>query len=356
MTKTTAFAVYFFIAALLCCSGGSSKNNPPSNTQNNSSDTPLPEFSPYSPLIADHTIVVRYAYIPQQYIDEVKKMWIQVLGESHSEAYRVGVDLLEAVDSRFQAESQEQGENGNVPLPPTDQYLRLSRFFWNGSFWSVWGSGEAHFWTTQWARDLMKNNITYCNGAGNNPVNAIGFGWCWDMVDTDGLPVSTLDPDLGVHWMGRSYYYDGTDTSHNYGSWGLDEGDSSLTSNPVSMKTYCQAVQEINSASSNTICFYTTGPVDSTGEGGYQVSLKHNYIRNWVNTNGGVLFDYADILCYDDNGTGATASWDGHTYQVITAVNEGDGSIGHISSTGATRLAKAMWWMLARLAGWNGEK
>ncbi len=30
------------------------------------------------------------------------------------------------------------------------------------------------------------------------------------------------------------------------------------------------------------------------------------------------------------------------------------GSIGHISNAGALRLAKAMWWMLARMAGWDG--
>jgi hypothetical protein len=71
------------------------------------------------------------------------------------------------------------------------------------------------------------------------------------------------------------------------------------------------------------------------------------------------LFDYADILCYDDDGTSKTTSWtDGeggvHVYPVITTINAGDGSVGHIGSAGAIRLAKAQWWMLARIAGWDG--
>jgi len=29
--------------------------------------------------------------------------------------------------------------------------------------------------------------------------------------------------------------------------------------------------------------------------------------------------------------------------------------VGHIGEAGRIRLAKAMWWMLARMAGWDGE-
>ena len=49
-----------------------------------------------------------------------------------------------------------------------------------------------------------------------------------------------------------------------------------------------------------------------------------------------------------------TLTWNGHTYPAITVQNLGDASIGHIGSAGAIRLAKAMWWMLARMAGWDG--
>ena len=68
-----------------------------------------------------------------------------------------------------------------------------------------------------------------------------------------------------------------------------------------------------------------------------------------------ILFDHADILCYDDGSdTPNTTAWNGHTYPIITTANLGDGSVGHIGSAGAVRLAKAQWWMMARIAGWKG--
>jgi hypothetical protein len=34
--------------------------------------------------------------------------------------------------------------------------------------------------------------------------------------------------------------------------------------------------------------------------------------------------------------------------------NLGGTEVGHIGTVGALRLGKAMWWMLARIAGWDG--
>ncbi|MRR24089.1 hypothetical protein EG830_14050, partial [bacterium] len=92
-----------------------------------------------------------------------------------------------------------------------------------------------------------------------------------------------------------------------------------------------------------------------TGELGYQGHLKHESIRAYVKADPKrILFDYADILSYNDDGTRSTQSWNGHVYPIITPENLGDESIGHIGSAGAMRLAKAQWWLLARLAGWDG--
>src|SRR5512136_2383532 len=74
-------------------------------------------------IIADHTVVDQYDDIPQEYIDLVKQMWLNVPGESHSYGYRKGCELLEALDSRFQVNVIDEG----APEGPTDQYLRVSR-------------------------------------------------------------------------------------------------------------------------------------------------------------------------------------------------------------------------------------
>ena len=144
--------------------------------------------------------------------------------------------------------------------------------------------------------------------------------------------------------------------------WGLDADDYSITGNTISLDTYLRATQEyIDFCKSNgykTAVYFTTGPVDTyyNGERGYQAYLKHDHTRAYVRSDTDrILFDYADILCYDDGKTTpSTLTWNGHTYPAITPTNLGDGSIGHIGEAGALRLAKAMWWMLARIAGWDG--
>lgn len=44
--------------------------------------------------VIDHTSVDLYAAIPDAYITQVKKMWFNIAGESHSTGYRKGINLL----------------------------------------------------------------------------------------------------------------------------------------------------------------------------------------------------------------------------------------------------------------------
>ena len=66
----------------------------------------------YGQIIANHTIVDQYDKIPQQYIAEVKKMWVAIVGESHSAAYRQGLVLLESLNPTFAANVTEGRSSG----------------------------------------------------------------------------------------------------------------------------------------------------------------------------------------------------------------------------------------------------
>ena len=145
----------------------------------------------------------------------------------------------------------------------------------------------------------------------------MGFGWCWDSE-------INLQSEFQQYINATKQYVD-----------------------------YCQD-EDIN-----TQVFFTTGTVDggenTFGEIGYDRHLGFELIRDYVETNDLVLFDYADILCYNDDDELSTTSWDGNVYPKIHPDNLGGEYTGHIGMNGAIRLAKAMWWMLARVAGWDGN-
>lgn len=264
-------------------------------------------------IIADHTVVDRFDDIPQEYIEIVKKMWLVYAGESHSIAIRTGLTMLEDLDTRFQISDKESG----TPEAYTDEYLRVSRATWgdisNSTGW-IYSYGEQDWFTTALAIERTKAGITYCN-SNNLTISAMGFGWCWDNSITAG-------EDISAYLNATQGYID-----------------------------FCASNGYV------TKVFFTTGPVDDySGEASYKNYLRWKQIRDYVeSTPSAILFDYADILCFDDDGSPGTAIWDGITYPVITDENEFPTQTGHISNAGALRLAKAMWWMLARIAGWDGE-
>jgi uncharacterized protein YjdB len=299
-------------------------------------------------IIADHTIVAKFDDIPQYYIDEVKKMMVAFLGESHSLAYRTGMELLETSYPVY-------GCNVATGEEFSDQYVRVNSYGWIGEdTWFTWYAFPLG--SRPGASTTIKNLITEYHAHGH-PIHALGFAWCSDMTFSENGSV-TDDPVYGVHWYGASK--GGPDGDKG---WGLDADDYSITNNNVNMTTYFDAMNDyITYCNTNgyvTKIIFTTGPVDTDSEYfseyGYQGYIKHEAIRNYVKADPTrILFDYADILCYDDDGTPTTTTWNGYTYPSITMTNLGDGSIGHIGTAGAVRLAKAQWWLLARIAGWDG--
>jgi len=311
------------------------------------------------PIVADHTVVEKYRDIPQYWIDQVKTMWLNVPGESHSRGYRNGLDFLENIDPRFQVNRKDDAD----PEPYTEQHLRVSGHRRDdGGYWS-YGAGEENWYTNAAGIANIKAHIAYSN-THNLAIAAIGFAWCWDMTWHNG-PGGSIDSVYHVRWAGSSEGGPEGDLR-----WGLDAGDQALTGNSVSMDTYLSATQQyIDFAAANgfpTKVFFTTGPVDEySGESGYQRHLKQQHIRNYVNSHEGILFDYADILQWGDDGSQQTETWTDYSNTLVTFpkmhpnnmldfgggyAEDGD----HIGERGALRLGKAMWWMLARIAGWDG--
>ncbi len=306
-------------------------------------------------IIADHSIVNKYDQIPQQYIDAVKKMWVSYAGESHAVGVRIGMNNLEILDPSYTVSTQESG----TPEAYTTDHLRfVGATYGDFTYTNRWRHqiGEEDWFTNATAISRIKAGITYCN-THSLELAALGFCWCYDDSYSGNISASA-DPVYGCHWYGRSL--EGPEGST---CWGLDAADQAITGNSVCVDTYLNATQEFidycAAQGYNTKIFFSTGPVEPThyiGEKGYQASLKHQRIRDYVHADSTrILFDYADILCYSDDGKMSTDTWNGHTFPVIATVNYGDANIGHIGEAGVLRIAKAMWWMLARIAGWDGK-
>ena len=303
-------------------------------------------------LIVDHTSVDDFVNIPSNWIDSVKTMLVWWPGESHSAAYAEGLELLAAIDGTYAATSGFGYPQYYPQYPalrgarwPMDQ-VGESRWF----TWKAWPSNPPA--DASVIKDLISGQVT-----ANNPVHVAGFAWCWDAVEENGA-TANIDPVYGVHWYGASV--GGPDGNRH---WGITPESYDITANRVNLQTYFQATEEyiaycVTNSPKTTVVF-TTGPVDhpaATGEGGYQTYLKYQAIRDYVIANEKILFDYADILCYDDlASTPNTTTWNGHTYPIITTTNGATETVGHITEAGAVRLAKAQWWLCARLAGWDGK-
>jgi len=317
-------------------------------------------------VVIDHTAVDLFDSIPQSYIDLIKSEshWIGVLGESHSAGVRYGAQYVMDNDARFAAIIS---DTANPPAMPTTGYMRINRASygdWDHTAGWRYGYGEEDWFTSAAALTATKRHIKYCSDYVFG-LTMVGFGWCWDMTWTNTI-TTEKDPVYKCGW-------DGSTVNGPEGNlvWGLDAADTAITANSVCMDTYLSATREyIADCETNgypTKVFFTTGPVDGyLGESGYQRHVKHEYIRADVNTNGGWLFDYADILAWNNAGSQNLRTWiDGesgsHQYQMIADDNllDFDGgqteAYGHIGQRGCLRLGKAIWVMLAMNAGWDGE-
>ncbi len=89
-----------------------------------------------------------------------------------------------------------------------------------------------------------------------------------------------------------------------------------------------------------------TIPIETSGNTNRQAF--NDLVRAYAAANGKVLFDVADIESHDAagvkrvDGSGREIMWDEWT---------SDG--GHLNAAGSQRVASALWWLMARVAGWN---
>ncbi len=133
------------------------------------------------------------------------------------------------------------------------------------------------------------------------------------------------------------------------------------------IQEYLEVMNEFEqNYSSNGVRFiYMTGNCDSGSQdpdGGYQRFLNNQRIREYCLLNDKILFDFGDIECwlYDNEGR----FYDYSNYQYDTGsetvlipkrhAQYSQDEVAHTTQKNCENKAKAFWWMLAIIAGWDG--
>lgn len=283
-------------------------------------------------LVVDHTAVSGFDTIPDYYISLARQMTVHYVGESHALQLMRGLELLAEQNPKYMYEAENNPDDftGANSLG----ILRASRTA-SDAQWSGSHLGEEDYWAVPDGRQMTRNTIAY--GVNHNaPFSLSMWIWCWDIVADD---------------------------------FCADETGTKITFNDERFDTYVDFIRSLNTNDTLgvTQAIYVTSITDDAYQGymKWRVTKYNDMIRDAAHANGGILFDNADIENWNVTDT---------EQRIDTYVDSGDVtrqcfvrhqdynedvgnqySDGHTNDALCLRKAKAFWWMLARLSGWDGS-
>jgi hypothetical protein len=114
-------------------------------------------------------------------------------------------------------------------------------------------------------------------------------------------------------------------------------------------KFYIDKIEELETAHPDKIFIMWTM---SLARLGFENTQKfNNMVRTYASENGKILLDIADIESHDPDGTIAMNE---SGYEVIYQGYTNEKRSGHLNAVGSERMAKALWILMSKIAGWDG--
>ena len=254
-------------------------------------------------LVADHNAVHEFDQIPAEYITAAKNLVKMYYGHtSHGSQISSGIAELERLNSFYNY------TNGYVSAEDELSYVETSP---DAGYYPEW----------------YDNTVSQLNNSSAHR-NTVMWAWCGQV---SGMAEATMNSN------------------------------------------YLNPMANLEDTYQDVDFIYMTGHLDTTGSTG-NLHQRNEQIRNAANQRGGILFDFADIERFDPDGNdyldlgagaieGDGCRYDGGgnwclewcaanpTSDLCSDIEEG---CGHSFDLNCNMKARAFWWMLARMAGWEG--
>ena len=265
------------------------------------------------PIIADHNSAADFDRIPNFWLRRAKELTIHYAHTSHGSQINSGLAVLEGIDAvKYSFARRASGTEG---LPPVEEPPALRMY------------------------------------DGNPPETYITPDDYWD--GESGQNRTRAVADTG---------------NYDFSMWSWCGQQSS--NSEATTQRYIDTLAQFEAEYPNMRFIYMTGHTDGSGETG-NLNQRNDQVRRFCIANDKVLFDFADIESYDPDGNyylnlacndncdywvgGVQHNW----ADEWCAANPGSDlciscSCAHSKPLNCNLKARAFWWMMARLAGWDG--